>query len=60
VYELLQQRPGSDRFHFTIISDHGRVRLDFPNATTHYEPQLDVELRTALGNEAFDVEWVQA
>jgi DNA polymerase III subunit alpha len=59
VYELLEQRPGSDRFHLTIVSNHGRVQLDFPNATTHYAPELEKQLRDMLGERAFEVMWVQ-
>jgi len=59
-YQMLEQRPGPDRFLFNIISDKGRVQLDFPNATTRYEPELDKALRTALGENALYVQWTEA
>jgi DNA polymerase-3 subunit alpha len=59
VYQLLEQRPGSDRFHLNIVSNHGRVQLDFPNVTTHYAPELDQQLREILGDQACEVMWVQ-
>ncbi len=60
VYRMLEQRPGPDRFLFNIISDKGRVQLDFPNVTTRYEPELDEALRTALGENALYVQWTEA
>jgi DNA polymerase-3 subunit alpha len=60
VYQMLEQRPGPDRFLFNIISDKGRVQLDFPNATTHFEPGLESVLRTALGDDALYVQWTEA
>jgi DNA polymerase-3 subunit alpha len=59
-YQMLEQRPGPDRFLFNIISDEGRVQLDFPNVTTRYEPELDKALRTALGENALYVQWTEA
>jgi len=60
VYRMLERRPGPDRFLFNIISDKGRVQLDFPNVTTRYEPDLDQALRTALGENALYVQWAEA
>jgi len=55
VYKLLEQRPGPDRFCFNIISDQGRVQLDFPNTTTYFDPELEKLLRDALGENALHV-----
>jgi len=52
VYQLLEQRPGSDRFCFTILSEHGRVRLEFPNATTCFDSELAAVLEQTLGKGA--------
>jgi DNA polymerase-3 subunit alpha len=60
VYQILEQRPGPDRFLFNIISDEGRVQLDFPNATTRFEPELEKMLRAALGDDALYVQWTEA
>ena len=60
VYEMLEQRPGSDRFCFNIISDQGRVQLDFPNVTTHFEPELEDILKATLGENALHVRWIEA
>jgi DNA polymerase-3 subunit alpha len=60
VYQMLERRPGPDRFLFNIISDQGRVQLDFPNATTRFEPELESVLRTALGDDALYVRWAEA
>ena len=60
VYEMLEQRPGPDRFLFNIISDKGRVQLDFPNATTRFESELENALRQTLGADALYVQWTEA
>jgi hypothetical protein len=60
VYQMLEQRPGPDRFLFNIISDKGSVQLDFPNATTRFEPELENVLRAALGDDALYVQWTEA
>jgi hypothetical protein len=60
VYQMLEQRPGPDRFLFNIISDKGRVQLDFPNATTHFEAELENALRQTLGDDALYVQWTEA
>ena len=60
VYRMLEQRPGPDRFLLNIINDKGCVQLDFPNVTTHYEPELDNALRTMLGENALYVQWTEA
>ena len=59
-FEILQQRKGSDRFRFNIISDQGCVQLDFPNATTHFEPELETLLKETLGENALHVQWTEA
>jgi DNA polymerase-3 subunit alpha len=60
VYEMLTQHPGADRFCFHVISDVGRVQLEFPNVTTHLEPELEGLLQSALGENAVRVQWVEA
>jgi DNA polymerase-3 subunit alpha len=60
VYQMLEQRPGPDRFLFNIISDKGRVQLDFPNVTTRFEPELENVLHAALGDDALYVQWTEA
>ncbi len=60
VYGILEQRPGADRFRFNIISDQGRVQLDFPNVTTQFEPELESLLRETLGENALLVRWIEA
>ena len=52
VYQLLEQRRGSDRFCFTILSEQGRVRLEFPNATTCFDTELAAVLEQTLGKGA--------
>jgi len=59
-FEILQQRKGPDRFRFNIISDQGCVQLDFPNATTHFEPELETLLKETLGENALHVQWTEA
>lgn len=59
-YALLQQHPGSDRFCFNIINEQGRVQLDFPNATTHFESELESMLKGLLGENAIQVRWIEA
>jgi DNA polymerase-3 subunit alpha len=59
-YQILQRRQGADRFYFNVIMDRGRVQLDFPNATTHYEPELENLLKEALGQSAILVRWTEA
>ena len=58
--EILQQRKGSDRFRFNIISDQGCVQLDFPNLTTHYGPDLESVLQETLGENSIHVQWIEA
>jgi DNA polymerase-3 subunit alpha len=59
-YEILEQRRGSDRFRFNIISDQGCVQLEFPNVTTHCESELQNLLKETLGENALHVRWVDA
>jgi len=59
-YHLLQDKPGSDRFCFHIISDKGQVQLEFPNVTTHFEGELESSLRRLLGDQAVQVRWIEA
>jgi hypothetical protein len=60
VYKSLESHPGPDRFLFNVISEKGRVQLDFPNATTCYEPELESMLRETLGVNALQVRWTEA
>ncbi len=50
VYGMLEHRSGIDRFQFNVVSDQGRVLLDFPNATTHYDAHLADDLKQVLGD----------
>jgi len=59
-YQVLEQHPGSDRFCFNIISEQGRVQLDFPNATTNFSPELAGVLQQALGEGALHVHEIDA
>ena len=59
-YGLLQQHPGSDRFCLNIVSEHGQVQLDFPNITTHFEPEVETLLKGLLGENAVQVRWTEA
>lgn len=60
VYELLEQHPGSDRFCFNVISDQGRVQLEFPNVTTRWNPELETRLQATLGEQSLYIRWVEA
>ena len=60
IYQTLESRPGPDRFLFNVISERGRVQLDFPNATTRFDPSLEEMLRSTLGPEAVQVRWTEA
>jgi DNA polymerase-3 subunit alpha len=60
VYQILQERPGSDHFRFNIISDQGRVQLEFPNVTTRFDPELATALQEALGKGALQVRTIGA
>ncbi|MBC7262208.1 MAG: hypothetical protein H5T63_09355, partial [Chloroflexi bacterium] len=59
VYKILEEHPGPDRFRFNIISDQGRVQLEFPNATTHLVPELEALLKETLGENALYVQWLE-
>jgi DNA polymerase III alpha subunit len=60
VYQILQERPGSDRFRFNIVSEQGRVQLEFPNVTTRFDPELATVLQEALGEGALQVRTIGA
>lgn len=60
IYQTLESHPGPDRFLFNVISERGRVQLDFPNATTRFDPALEEMLCSALGKEAIQVRWTEA
>jgi DNA polymerase-3 subunit alpha len=59
-YSILVERKGSDRFRFNIVSDRGCVQLDFPNATTRYDVELEKQLKELLGPNALHVQWTDA
>jgi len=59
-YNILTKQVGPDRFFFNVISDHGCVQLDFPNATTRFDPEIDGMLHGLLGNDAVHVTWTEA
>jgi DNA polymerase-3 subunit alpha len=56
VYELVTRYQGRDTFSFYIASRRGRVRLDFPNATTRTCAELCQELAQLLGDAAVKIE----
>jgi len=60
IYGVLEGRPGPDRFLFNVVSERGRVQLDFPNATTRFSPDLETVLRETLGDSALTVRWIEA
>ena len=60
VYQMLASHPGPDRFLITVITEGGRVQLDFPNATTRFDRALEEKLRSMLGPEAIQVRWTEA
>lgn len=49
VYELLCRREGRDTFSLYLDDNDRRVRIDFPNATTNYNPDLERRLIDILG-----------
>jgi DNA polymerase-3 subunit alpha len=55
IYELLTRYEGSDTFSFFISNGHGRLQLDFPNATTRHCVDLQQQLTQLLGATAVRV-----
>ncbi len=50
VYDLLLTYPGQDPFSLYVENGgQGRVKIDFPNDTTRYCPELEQKLRALLG-----------
>lgn len=56
VYELLRSFQGQDRFSLCVAGANGRVKLDFPNDTTGYSPELEQRLVELLGDGTVQVE----
>lgn len=56
VYNLLTQTPGNDGFIFYIPDGNKRVKVDFPNHTTHYSAHLEQQLVQMLGATAVRVD----
>jgi len=56
VYELVTRYRGQDTFSFYIAGPRGRVRLDFPNATTRTCGELYRGLAQLLGEAAVKIE----
>ncbi|MCZ7545249.1 MAG: DNA polymerase III subunit alpha [Anaerolineae bacterium] len=55
IHGLLTRYPGADRFSLIVEDEGRRVRVDFPNHTTHYCAELASELGSLLGAEAVQV-----
>lgn len=49
VYKLLVETPGNDQFSFYIPDGHRKIRVDFPNQTTHDTAHLRQRLTQVLG-----------
>jgi DNA polymerase-3 subunit alpha len=56
VYTLLTDTPGSDGFSIYIPNGNGKVRIDFPNASTRYTAKLQQHLTMMLGAKSVRVE----
>jgi DNA polymerase-3 subunit alpha len=55
LYALLVGYQGEDRFSFLVASPNGKLQLDFPNASTHYCPNLAQDLDRLIGSHAVRV-----
>jgi len=55
IYALLVGYKGKDPFSFVVTSPNGKVQLDFPNASTHYCPNLMQDLGRLVGSHAVRV-----
>ncbi len=55
IYSLLESYQGKDRFSFVVTGPNGKVRLDFPNASTHYCPALAQDVGLLVGDHAIHV-----
>ncbi len=56
LFGILISRPGNDRFTFHIFENGRGYLLDFPNFTTHLEPELLNELHALVGEDSVRVE----
>jgi hypothetical protein len=54
-YGLLVGSDGRDTFSFMVVSDKGRVRVDFPRHTMRWSPDLAESLSELLGQDAVRV-----
>jgi DNA polymerase-3 subunit alpha len=54
-YGLLVDSQGSDTFAFMVESEKGRVRIDFPNHTIQWSPDLAASLSAVLGRDAVQI-----
>jgi DNA polymerase-3 subunit alpha len=52
IYSLLVGYKGKDQFSFVVTGPNGKVQLDFPNASTHYCPDLAQHLNRLVGGHA--------
>lgn len=56
VHSLLTEQPGQDRFSFYIPGGRKKIRIDFPNHTTHDSARLRQRLTELLGATAVRVD----
>jgi hypothetical protein len=56
IYGTLTSFPGRDRFSFQIFENGGRHLLDFPNDSTHINPEMLKRLLKLMGEESWNVE----
>ncbi|MBC7263841.1 MAG: DNA polymerase III subunit alpha [Chloroflexi bacterium] len=56
IYQLLLDENGTDRFSLHLMQGPRNVQLDFPNAKTHFTPELAATLTNILGPDAVKVE----
>lgn len=56
VHGLLSSYAGSDRFVFHVFEASRRYHLEFPNSSTGYCPDLHIQLRSLLGEDAVQVD----
>jgi DNA polymerase-3 subunit alpha len=54
-YGLLAGSTGRDTFSFMVVNDKGRVRVDFPQQTIQWSPDLAESLSELLGQDAIRV-----
>ncbi len=55
IYALLVGYKGKDPFSLVVTGPNGKVQLDFPNASTHYCPNLMQDLGRLVGSHAVRV-----